>query len=90
MIHPPGGLRAEWWDRGETNWATRSQQTGSARDANRVTGVAERAAGSVGTGSPGKTESVVGERAVQTGSEPTKGIARQRELTGDDIESSQG
>jgi len=42
----------------------------------------------VGTGSPGKIKSVVGERAVQTGSELTKGIARQRKLTGDDIESS--
>ena len=55
-----------------------------------MTGVAERAAGSEEAGSPVEPESVVGERAAQAGSEPTKGIARQRELTGDDIESSQG
>src|SRR5258706_14414275 len=36
--------------RGETVWATRSQRAGHAREANRVTGVAERAAGSVGSG----------------------------------------
>jgi hypothetical protein len=42
----------------------------------------------VEAGSPVETESVVEERSVQAVSESTKGIARQRKLTGDDIESS--
>ena len=63
---------------GENELGNRCARTSHAREANRATGAAERAAETVIAGQPETIGAVVGDRAGKPGRNPAKGIARQR------------